>query len=251
MKALLAIAAILMAGGGGSADDHGGKVVWIRDPQFGLGKAKLEGRPAMLFFTADWCGYCKQLGATAMSDEKVAAAAQRVVAIYVDCTRKGEQTELLNRYKVQAFPAVLYTDADGGLVREMESRDASGILKDIDAVTAKVAPRPTMWQPSVALAKEAARKAKKPVAIFFADPKTDLAKMNAKLARDLGDRKTKFFWVLESASALKKYETDPAPAIVVLDPATDEALARIAFKADDKGEALNKALDDAAKLLKK
>jgi hypothetical protein len=44
------LAALLLSVG----DDHGGKVSWIRDPQFGLAKAKLEGRATMLFFTADW-----------------------------------------------------------------------------------------------------------------------------------------------------------------------------------------------------
>src|SRR5687767_11324369 len=87
-----------------SGDDNAGKVAWIRDPQFALAKAKVEGRPTMLFFTAEWCGYCRQLGATVLSDEKVVAAAQRLIPAYVDCTKKGEQTELLARYKVQGFP---------------------------------------------------------------------------------------------------------------------------------------------------
>lgn len=36
------------------AEEQGGKVAWVRDPQFGLAKARLEGRATMLFFTADW-----------------------------------------------------------------------------------------------------------------------------------------------------------------------------------------------------
>ena len=245
---LPALAALLLAG-----DDHGGKVSWIRDPQFGLAKAKLEGRPTMLFFTAEWCGYCRQLGATALSDEKVAAAAQRLVPVYVDCTKKGEQTELLTRYKVQGFPTILYLDPEGNLIREMDSRDASGIIKDIDVVVGKVPPRATLWQPSVTVAKEGAKKVRKPVAIYLVDPKSDLAKMNAKLMKELGDRKTKFLWVLESgqAAVLKKYDVEAAPTVVVVDPRTDEALARIALKDDDKPDVLNKALDEALKLFKK
>lgn len=53
-RILLACAALLVASTGASADDHGGKVAWTRDPQFGLARAKLEGRAVMLFFTADW-----------------------------------------------------------------------------------------------------------------------------------------------------------------------------------------------------
>ena len=52
--ALLAVAAMLLSGRLASADDHGGKVAWLREPEFALAKAKLEGRALMLFFTADW-----------------------------------------------------------------------------------------------------------------------------------------------------------------------------------------------------
>ena len=50
----LAVASLLVSAGAASAQEHGGKVPWVRDPQFGLAKAKLEGRATMLFFTADW-----------------------------------------------------------------------------------------------------------------------------------------------------------------------------------------------------
>jgi len=33
---------------------EGGKIDWVRDPAVGLARARLEGRAAMLYFTADW-----------------------------------------------------------------------------------------------------------------------------------------------------------------------------------------------------
>lgn len=173
--------------------------------------------------------------------------------IYVDCTKKGDYSDLLAKYKVQGYPTTIYTDADGNPLREMESRDPAAIVKDIETVVGKVAPRPSIWQPSAAFAKEIGKRAKKPVAIYFADPKADLARASAKLAKDLGDRKAKFLWVLESGqpASLKKQELETAPAVVVLDPKSDEVLSRISVKEDDKPDVLNKALDDALKLLKK
>ncbi|HEU4339714.1 MAG TPA: hypothetical protein VFS19_06570 [Planctomycetota bacterium] len=35
-------------------EGHDGKIDYIHDTEFGLAKAKLELRSAMLFFTADW-----------------------------------------------------------------------------------------------------------------------------------------------------------------------------------------------------
>ena len=77
--------------------------------------------------------------------------------------------------------------------------------------------------------------------MYVVDPKSDLAKVSAKLTKDLGDRKTKFLWVLESGKE--------APAVIVFDPKADEPLARIPVKESSK-DVLNKALDEAAKLMK-
>jgi hypothetical protein len=50
----LALAAGLLAAAAPAPFGHEGKIDWIKSPEFGLAKAKLEGRAAMLFFTADW-----------------------------------------------------------------------------------------------------------------------------------------------------------------------------------------------------
>ena len=149
---LAALAALLS---GPSAGERGGKVPWVRDAQFGLARARLEGRATMLFFAADFCGYCAKLGEEAFSDDRVVAASQWIVPVYVDCTKKGDNADLQARYNVKAMPAVIYTDADGAPLREMQNRDAPGIVKDIETVAGKVASRTTLWQPSVALAREA------------------------------------------------------------------------------------------------
>jgi len=51
---LLTLAAAFLAASTPAPLDHSGKIDWVRDPDFGFAKAKLEGRAAMLFFTADW-----------------------------------------------------------------------------------------------------------------------------------------------------------------------------------------------------
>lgn len=52
--ALMAFTGCILAAGIASAQEHGGKVDWVRDATFGLSKAKVEGRAAMLYFTATW-----------------------------------------------------------------------------------------------------------------------------------------------------------------------------------------------------
>jgi thiol:disulfide interchange protein len=36
------------------AGDHKGKVAWAADPTQGFAQARREGKPIMIFFTADW-----------------------------------------------------------------------------------------------------------------------------------------------------------------------------------------------------
>ncbi len=35
-------------------EEHGGAIDWVRDPAVGLARAKLEGKLAMLYFSATW-----------------------------------------------------------------------------------------------------------------------------------------------------------------------------------------------------
>jgi hypothetical protein len=51
---LLILAAAFVAAASPAPVGHEGKIDWVKDPAFGLAKAKLEGRAALMFFTADW-----------------------------------------------------------------------------------------------------------------------------------------------------------------------------------------------------
>ncbi|MBI4563888.1 MAG: hypothetical protein HY716_04245 [Planctomycetes bacterium] len=56
MKIFACVAtAVLFAGGPLVAGmDEDKAIDWIKNPKFGLARAKLEKKAAMLFFTADW-----------------------------------------------------------------------------------------------------------------------------------------------------------------------------------------------------
>lgn len=46
--------AVLLGAAPAARADHKGKVPWVEDPAVGMQKAKALGRPAMLFFSAEW-----------------------------------------------------------------------------------------------------------------------------------------------------------------------------------------------------
>ena len=50
----MAAAAVVAMVSGPAVADHKGKVPWVESPAEGLALAKRTGKPAMLFFSAEW-----------------------------------------------------------------------------------------------------------------------------------------------------------------------------------------------------
>ncbi len=74
------------------------------DPDEAFARAVREGKPVLLFFTAEWCGYCRQLMAEVADHADLAAAMSDFVCVRVDvdaCPRKAEE------YQVRVFPTVV------------------------------------------------------------------------------------------------------------------------------------------------
>lgn len=178
-------------------------------------------------------------------------AAKLVVPVLVDCSNKGSHEDLMKKYAVQGYPTVVYADPEGKKTGEMNSRDAGPIVNEIQGIAKKFPGRPSIWQNSAAGCAEMAKRSKKPIAVYVAEDGADLLKLALKLQKDLGDRRTKFLWVMEHATAKDRGLEDPS-GVIVLDPSKlEEPAEKIGVQSGDKPEVLNKALDEAAKKLKK
>lgn len=168
-----------------------------------------------------------------------------MVPIYVDCTTKGAHQDLMAQYGVRGFPTMLYVDPTGKKLGEMRDRSAAALARDFDALAKQYPGKGSMWAGSLPTAIEGAKKKKKLVAVYLTGESDDLGK----LAKSLGDRRTKFFWVLEAGSeeAMKEWGVEGFPAVVLLDPALEEPKKAPVAKIVrfEKPEALNKSLDEA------
>ncbi|MBI4566380.1 MAG: HEAT repeat domain-containing protein [Planctomycetes bacterium] len=110
-------------------DTGGGKIAWSRgDLEETLTKSKVEGRPVMAYFTAEWCRFCKRLDAGAFSDDTVVRLSEKYVRVLVDCTDRDVLRAMGERWKIAGVPAVQFYDAEGRKVGEVVGVASMGEL---------------------------------------------------------------------------------------------------------------------------
>jgi uncharacterized protein YyaL (SSP411 family) len=73
--------------------------------------AQQERRPVLLFITASWCHFCRDMAATTWADPEVAAAvAEHVIAVRVD---KDDRPDIDARYGQGGWPSTVVLSPDG------------------------------------------------------------------------------------------------------------------------------------------
>ena len=81
-------------------------------------EALAAGKPIVLDFTAEWCGYCKVLDRTTFADPVVRAELQRFRALKID-VETSRNAELVKRFDVPGPPLVVVLDSGGRLVKKL------------------------------------------------------------------------------------------------------------------------------------
>lgn len=93
-----------------------------------LTRAAEAGKPAMLDFTAKWCGVCKELEHGPFSDHNVIEAANRFTRLRLDGTDRNDELMLatVRKYDVKGFPTIIFFDSTG---KEVKSARVVGFVK--------------------------------------------------------------------------------------------------------------------------
>lgn len=79
-----------------------------------LAKAKKEKKAIFVDFYTSWCGPCKVLDAEVFSKKEAGDYFnEKFVNLKIQCDDKGEGVELGKRYKIMAYPTLMFMDADG------------------------------------------------------------------------------------------------------------------------------------------
>jgi thiol:disulfide interchange protein len=118
------------------------RVQWSSFGQ-GIDLARAEGKPLLINFIANWCGYCQKMDRTTWKHPEVVRRSGDLVAVRVDA-EEGRQRdgfvgrELAQRYQVQGFPTLVVIDADGNVIaRSSGYQDPRQFLGWLDGALAR------------------------------------------------------------------------------------------------------------------
>ncbi len=134
MKRYIATMLVLIAVTGcwAAGSDPAAKIAWVTDLNEGLRIAKENGKPVMLYFTADWCAPCVELKKYVFSDKRVAEASQRLINIYVDVDK---DYDAIAAYRVRGIPAIFFLSPAGEIVsRYQGDRTPASFVKQMNSV---------------------------------------------------------------------------------------------------------------------
>jgi thiol-disulfide isomerase/thioredoxin len=116
-------AALLLAGPG--HEKH--TLKWERGFDEALKKAKAAGKPVMIDFWAEWCGWCHRLDLTTYVDPRVLKLGEEFVTVKVDVEAGGRQSAIAERYDaLEKLPTILFVTPQGRVILRVNGFQGPG-----------------------------------------------------------------------------------------------------------------------------
>jgi thioredoxin-related protein len=98
---------------------YSAEIVWLRDIDAALSRAKSQGKIVMVDVFADWCGWCTKLDEETYSDKVVIDLARDFVNLKIDGDDKAASGAFTRKYHVDGYPTILFLDSDGSVVNRI------------------------------------------------------------------------------------------------------------------------------------
>jgi thiol-disulfide isomerase/thioredoxin len=114
-----ALISVVLAGGGAG-------IHWGTNFTEAQKKARAQGKPMLVDFWADWCGWCHRLDKTTYVDAKVTQLAQDFVAVKVNTEGSPHDREIALRYDVTSLPTILFISPGGHQVYRVNGFQGPG-----------------------------------------------------------------------------------------------------------------------------
>lgn len=101
-------------------------IPWRSDLAAAQKESRESRKPALLYFTATWCGPCQRMASETFSKAEVAHALEQFVPVKIDIDKDRSTTE---HYQIDGVPTFVQIDDDGKVVKQITGgMDASDFL---------------------------------------------------------------------------------------------------------------------------
>lgn len=111
-----------------------GAVEWKSDMAAALEMARKSGKPVMINFYADWCGYCKKMKSDVYPNRMIERQLENFITVSIDGERNPQIAE---DYGITGYPTVTFLDRNGVQIRKIEGyagvEKFSSILRAVSA----------------------------------------------------------------------------------------------------------------------
>jgi thioredoxin-related protein len=122
---ILTCCLLLFSGDSGAAgtSDKGGfdTGAWLQDGQGlidALKKVENEEKPLVVYFYADWCGYCRQFEKALLGTPQVKRFLSTGYAVMINPDKGAQENGIAQYYRVQGYPTFfVYGHSSGRLIR--------------------------------------------------------------------------------------------------------------------------------------
>jgi thiol-disulfide isomerase/thioredoxin len=92
---------------------------WERSFEDAQKKARKTGKPIVVDFWAEWCGWCDRLNRTTYVDPDVVRRAQDFVAVKIDTEGSKKERDVAIRYEVTSLPTIVFLSPEGRQLRRV------------------------------------------------------------------------------------------------------------------------------------
>jgi thiol-disulfide isomerase/thioredoxin len=146
MTSPLALALLLAAAPGDSPAPPLVAIQWEKKFDEALKKARRAGKPLVVDFWAEWCGWCHRLDRTTYADPAVIRRAQEFVAVKVNTEGSRRELQVSAKYGVRSLPTILFLSPQGRQLFRVNGYQGPGQFPRTLDVARQVGGRVIAWE---------------------------------------------------------------------------------------------------------